>query len=268
MTQQDYYRVLGVEPAATAKQIKDAYREQAFKHHPDRSNDPNSAERMKAVNEAYAVLSHPEKRSEYDALRRRFGDSAHRQFRQTYSQQDIFQGSDVHQIFEEMARSFGLRGFDEIFKEIHTKGYTTFSTRRPGFFAGGFVFGGGSRPGSDGSPAKPPPRMIHQVLGRLLGRALQGAIPQAGQDICDTITLAPELAHSGGAYAYFLKQHDKKLVVKVPAGVREGQQIRLAGMGMPGLGGAPNGDLRLKVKLHRSLTDRIKGMLGGRRRQA
>ncbi|HSO17820.1 MAG TPA: DnaJ domain-containing protein, partial [Desulfosarcina sp.] len=67
MTQQDYYQILCVESDEDAKRIKDAYRELAFKYHPDRyETDPKRAEMMKRLNEAYAVLSNAEKRLTYD----------------------------------------------------------------------------------------------------------------------------------------------------------------------------------------------------------
>ena len=120
MAQQDYYRMLGVDRSADSKKIKEAYRELAFKYHPDRNEkNPDSAEMMKQINEAYAVLSNVEKRRTYDSMRNRFGENAYGQFRNTYTEQDIFNGSDVHQIFEEMARSFGLRGVDGIFKDFY-----------------------------------------------------------------------------------------------------------------------------------------------------
>ena len=133
--------MLGVSPDANDKQIKDAYRQLAFQHHPDRNaEDPASSEKMKRVNEAYAVLSNPRKRQEYDALRQRFGSSAYGQFRQNYSEQDIFRGSDINAVLEELARSFGLRGFDEIFKEFYGQGYQSFDFKKQGFSAKGFVF--------------------------------------------------------------------------------------------------------------------------------
>ena len=89
---------------------------------------------MKQINEAYAVLSNAEKRSEYDRMRQQYGSAAYQQFRQGYSEQDIFSGSDVNQILEQMARAFGLRGFDEIFKEFYGKGYRHYECRKDGFF--------------------------------------------------------------------------------------------------------------------------------------
>ena len=140
---QDYYTILGIDPKAEPQQIKAAYRNLAFQYHPDRNRgDAASAEKMKRINEAYAVLSHPNKRQEYDRLRQQYGPSAYHQFRQSYSEQDIFKGSDIHQIFEEMARAFGLRGGEEIFKEFYGQGYRSFEFKRPGFFARGFIFSG------------------------------------------------------------------------------------------------------------------------------
>ena len=73
MSQDDYYATLGLPPQAETRQIKEAYRRLAFEHHPDRNRDtPSAADTMKRINEAYAVLSHPAKRREYDALRERF----------------------------------------------------------------------------------------------------------------------------------------------------------------------------------------------------
>lgn len=110
MVQKDYYQVLGVDKNATAKQIKEAYRQLAFKFHPDRNKEnTGTIEEMKKINEAYAVLSNSVKKREYDTLKNQFGSSAYTHFRNNYSEQDIFSGSDINHIFEEMARNFGLR---------------------------------------------------------------------------------------------------------------------------------------------------------------
>ena len=143
MNAQNYYQVLGISSGADAKEIKEAYRKLAFEYHPDRNNGNDAAaDMMKRINEAYAVLSNPEKRSQYDLLLNQYGDGAQEHFRRSYSQQDIFKESDVQQIFEEMARAFGLRGFDDIFKDFHGQGSggVRFKHRHGGFHAGGFFF--------------------------------------------------------------------------------------------------------------------------------
>ena len=268
MSQTDYYKILGVAENASQKQIKEAFRRLALEYHPDRNrDDAASTERMKAVNEAYAVLSNLKRRSEYDTLRQQFGETAYTHFRSSHSEQDIFRGSDINHIFEELARSFGLRGVDEIFKDFYGPGYRSFEFRRPGMFGRGFVFVsgfGGPRRQTHGDPA-----LQSGTFGRL-SRQLRSKIaslaPTArGRDIFDTVHLTPELARQGGPWAYKHKQRNKKLVVKIPAGVREGQQIRLAGMGMAGRGGGPPGDLLLKVAIRRSLLKRVKELFGGRK---
>ncbi len=268
MAPKDYYKVLEVAENASQKQIKEAFRRLALQYHPDRNREEAaSADRMKAVNEAYAVLSNPKRRSEYDTLRQQFGETAHTHFRSSHSEQDIFRGSDINQIFEELARSFGLRGVDEIFKDVYGPGYRSFEFRRPGMFGRGFIFVSGF--GTSRRPARRGPALQGRGFGRL-SRQLRAKIasmaPTArGRDISDTIRLPQDLARQGGPWAYNHKQRNKKLVVKIPAGVREGQQIRLAGMGLEGRGGGPAGDLLLKIAFRRSMLERVKGLLVGRK---
>ncbi|HDI58891.1 MAG TPA: J domain-containing protein [Desulfobacteraceae bacterium] len=256
MNQVDYYEVLGVSPQASQKEIKEAFRKLALKYHPDR-NPENGAERMKAVNEAYAVLSNPRRRAEYDTLRQQFGRTAHTHFRSSHSDQDIFRGSDIDQIFEELARSFGLRGVNEIFRDVYGPNYRQFEFRRPGMFARGFVYigGFGGRRRQDSGSGRP---LDH--FSRLLQASLGRPATRRGRDLTDTIRLTADQARHGGPWAYTHQKLGKKLVVKIPPGVRDGQRIRLAGMGLPGRGGGPAGDLYLKVAIRRSLWGRIKGI--------
>ncbi len=267
MDQKDYYKILGVGQDADSKTIKEAYRDLALKYHPDRHKDnPEKIEKMKLINEAYAVLSNPSKRKEYDNFRERFGSGAYSRFRNSYSEKDIFSGSDIFRVFEELAKSFNLRGYDEIFKEFYGPGYRKYEYRRPGMFVRGFVFTGplGSR--------KPEGRKVsgRGPLSKLSGyvfKKLTGAdIPQEGADIQESIDISPELAEKGGPYAYFHSRKSKKLLIKIPPGVREGQRIRLSKMGEDGKGGGRPGDLYLKVHIRKPILRRIKDFLADLRK--
>ena len=262
MPHQDYYRTLGVDSGADAKTIKNAYRELAFKYHPDRNEkDPTSADMMKRVNEAYAVLSDPQKRAEYDAMRNRFGENAYGQFRSAYTEQDIFKGSDIHQIFEEMARSFGLRGVDSIFSDFYGSGYKRFEFRQHGLHGKGFIYRGGFGRHRNQPLNHDPGMGIGRFARYLFQKATGLSLPQMGNDIHDTIYLAPDFAESGGPFPYLHRQRAKKLVVNIPAGTREGQQIRLSQMGSVGKNGGPAGDLYLKVKFKKPLLTRAKELI-------
>lgn len=263
MSKQNYYQVLGVDADVDAAAIKDAYRKLAFRYHPDRNRQvPHAAEKMKQLNEAYAVLSDLEKRRRYDRLRHQFGNAAHDRFRQTHSDRDIFRGTDIHQIFEEMARAYGVRGFEEVFREFYGRGKGPLRGIHPGGKARTFVF---NFPAGTGKSAQP--AFLSGMAGRLiqdiLKRFVRMEIPQRGGDIHDTIRLSPELAAWGGPYAYYHRQHDKKLIVHVPASVQNDQQIRLQGQGHSGRSGGKSGDLFLKVRIRKPLLDRLKALLPG-----
>lgn len=263
MNSDDYYAILGVSQDASTRQIKAAYRRLAFQHHPDRNRDtPGSSEVMKRINEAYAVLSSPVKRREYDELRRQFGSAAYSRFQSAHSQQDIYTGSDINTVFEEMARAFGFRGFEDIFRDVYGQSPQGFEFKRPRVTIRTFGFGRPFRSGG-GSGALPPSAGILGRLARLALGKLGGGLPQNGADIHDRIGIRPELAASGGPYAYLLRPVSKKLVVKIPPGVRAGQRIRLTGMGMPGRNGGKDGDLFLEVRLRRPFLSRVKNFIAG-----
>ncbi|TYO98996.1 curved DNA-binding protein [Geothermobacter ehrlichii] len=117
----DYYAALGLDKNASADEIKKAYRKLAVKYHPDKNpGDKKAEERFKEISEAYAVLSDPEKKRQYD----QFGDAA---FHQRFSQEDIFRGTDFNEIF----REFGFGGgIEDIFGSL-------FGDRQGSFFHGG-----------------------------------------------------------------------------------------------------------------------------------
>ena len=271
MSQRDYYETLGVDRDATPHKIKEAYRKLAFQYHPDQNRgNPAALEKMKEINEAYAVLSDSKKRREYDALRQEYGSFAYDRFKQTHSQQDIFRGSDINQIFEEMARAFGFRGFDEVFKESYGQGYRTFEFRRPGVFGRGFIFFGPGfgrgerrfdRRGTTGS-SEPLPRTQGKLTRYILRKMLGITEDKKGKDWEDVITLDPLQAREGGKVRCFHRRRSKELLVTIPPGIREGQKIRLKGMGAKGKGRGEAGDLYLKVQFKKSLLQRVRDSIG------
>src|ERR1035437_645563 len=122
MAQSEYYKILGVDKSASADEIKKAFRKLAVKYHPDRNpNDKSAEDKFKDINEAYAVLSDPEKKQQYDT----FGSSG---FHKQYSQEDIFRGFDFGNAYKDMGGGVGGGGGEDIFSRL---------------FGGGFGRGGG-----------------------------------------------------------------------------------------------------------------------------
>lgn len=109
----DFYEILGVNKDASASDIKSSYRKLAIKYHPDRNpGDQKAEQEFKKISEAYAVLSDPQKKKQYD----NFGDSG---FRERYSSEDIFRGMNFQDIFSDLG--FGTRGgggFDHILHQM------------------------------------------------------------------------------------------------------------------------------------------------------
>ncbi|MFP1961038.1 curved DNA-binding protein [Lonsdalea quercina] len=206
----DYYALLGVEPSDDIKAIKAAYRKLARKYHPDVSTEPDAAEKFKSVAEAYEVLKDSERRAEYDQIR-------------LHRHDPHFKDSPFSQ---SQSRSAGAGS-----QEWHNSG--DFSD----FFES--VFG-------------------HQAQPRSAGRASQG---QRGQDVEMELPLFLEetLKEQSRTISYQLPVHDafgrvvdevtKKLNVKIPAGVGDGERIRLKHQGVAGINGGANGDLYLIIRL-------------------
>jgi DnaJ-class molecular chaperone len=266
MNQKDYYRILEVEKEASTRSVKEAYRKLAFQYHPDRNKgNPSAVEKMKEINEAYAVLSDSKKRKDYDTLHERYGAHGYDRFKQSYSEQDIFRGSDINQIFEEMAKAFGFRNFEEVFSESYGQGFHTFEFRRPGVFGRGFIsFGPGL---ARGNPERItfPTEIFSSFLGRfiryLLRKMLRIREPGRGKDLEDVIYLNPQQALEGAKGQYHHRKRSKELIVTIPPRMKEGQKIRLKGMGAPGKDGGEPGDLYLKVKIKKSLLEEVKEFL-------
>ena len=211
MEYRDYYAILGVARDATADEIRKAYRKLARKYHPDVSKEADAEARMKEVNEANAVLSDPEKRAAYDQLGKGYRPG-----------QDFKPPPDWDSGFEFSGGGFSpheAAGFSDFFSELFG--------RMNGGGGGGFHRGrGGVRAQGEDHHAK-------VMLD--LEDAFQGATRQIGLKV-------PTLGDDGRVQLV-----SRTLNVKIPKGVRQGQFIRLAGQGSPGMGGGPAGDLMLEI---------------------
>ena len=210
MTKKDYYETLSVNRTATEEEIKKAYRRSALEYHPDRNPDDKAAEeKFKEVNEAYAVLSDKEKRKQYDM----FG---HADFQQRFSQEDIFRGFDVGDMFKDM-------GFttDDLFSRI---------------------FGGGRRG-----------RARKVDFGNIFegGGFQQNPMSRKGEDMTADIQITLEEAVQGAEkkVSYRRGRKQEEVSVKIPAGISEGKKLRLTGKGREGANGAAPGDLYLTVRV-------------------
>ena len=273
----DHYEVLGVERSATAEEIKKAYRKLARDLHPDANpGDTKAEERFKSVSEAHAVLSDPAKRKEYDEARRLFASGGFGQGGGGFNPGagGFGQGGfDINDLFGGGGAAAGDGGLGDIFGGLFNRGAgggATRTTNRP-------------RRGSDvetettlefreatlgvtvplrltspspcttchGSGAKPgtSPRVCPRCNGTGIVSRNQGAF--GFSEPCDdcrgtgSIIDSPcEVCHGNG-----VTNRTRTITVRVPAGVSDGQKIRLAGQGEAGLRGAPSGDLFVTVRV-------------------
>ena len=218
----DYYDTLGVARTATADEIRKSFRKLARKYHPDVSKEKDAEARMKEINEANAVLSDPEKRAAYDQV-----GSGYRPGQEFRPPPDWDAGFE----FSGGGFSPGERAdFSDFFGELFGRG----GGRRGAAHAGGDHARGR---GED----------HHAKVMLDVEDAFGGARRQ--------ISLrAPSLGRDGR-----VAFETRTLEVKIPAGVHEGQIIRLAGQGGAGRGGEPAGDLLLEVHFNRHPRFRIDG---------
>ena len=255
-TQRDYYEVLGVERSATLEQIKRAYRKLAMKYHPDRNPGDAEAEvRFKECAEAFEVLSDPDKRQRYD----RYG---HEGLRGTgmhdFSRMDA---GDIASMFEELFGDMGFgsffggrgrsasgarRGFDlETAIEIDLEEVLSGTTREVGFTRQDTCdacSGTGAKPGST-------PEVCSTCAGQGRVALRQGffqmvrTCPACGGEGRVVRDKCPSCRGSGR------QPRERRLQVKVPPGVSDGNVIRIGGEGEPGQRNGPRGDLHVVVQV-------------------
>jgi molecular chaperone DnaJ len=244
--QRDYYEVLGVARDADAKAIKDAFRKLALKYHPDRNKSPEAEAKFKEIAEAYAILSDPKKRADYDA--RGFAGVA------GFSTEDLFSGIDFGDIFGDMGFDFGGGLFGDFFRRH----------RRPrGPAPGGdlevrltipleVVNSGGEEtvhftrpmtcPACHGSGQQVTTRKETKEKGTISFQQITVCPVCHGQGVF--IDEPCETCHGRGEV-----DKEDKLKVTIPAGVEEGTALRIPGHGLPSSdAGGVAGDLYVVVR--------------------
>lgn len=216
----DYYQILGVDRKASADDIKKAFRKLARKYHPDISKEPHAEERMKEINEAFAVLSDPEKRAAYDNVGQSFRSG--QEFRPPPGWNTGFEFS------------------DRDFADTQTADFSDFFSE---------LFGGamGRRAGAGRSQFRSRGEDHHAKVMLDLEDAYRGA--------SRTLALRTPTVDQQGRVS--LKE--RTLDVRIPKGVHEGQLIRLSGQGSPGSQGGQPGDLYLEVHFHPHSRYRVEG---------
>jgi curved DNA-binding protein len=234
MAEKNYYDILGVKKDATDAEIKKKYRKLVRQYHPDVSDDPDADNKIAEINNAYETIRDKDKRAEYDAMLNNpfagqggaggFGGQS------ASGGQGGFRWEDIKDQFGE-GQAYGDGGFrfDDIFSAFG---------------------GGGAR-----------------------GQSQQGGFRSQnsqGQDQHAEITVDLSSVYSGDDYSIKLNvpvrqpngsvdYENKTLKIKIPKGITDGKQIRLAGQGAAGIGGGKNGDLFLKVKIRHGDNIRIEG---------
>jgi curved DNA-binding protein len=213
----DYYQTLGVARAASADEIKKAFRKLAREHHPDVAKDKKAGEaKFKEINEAYEVLGDPEKRKKYDELGEHWNQQGGPPPGYEYAQPGPEGGQEFH---------FEGTGFSDFFEK---------------FFGGGGGAGfGGFAPGGGSQGARRP------------------AGPRHGQDVEGAVSVTLEEAMQGSIREISLQSVDpetgqarvERFKVRIPKGALEGQVIRVPGKGGAGSGGGEAGHLFLRVRL-------------------
>jgi curved DNA-binding protein len=293
MAQRDYYEVLGVKKGASADEIKRAYRKLAVKYHPDKNpGDKQAEEKFKEINEAYAVLSDPKKKEQFD----QFGSS---NFHQKFSQEDIFRGFNVDDLFRD--QGFGT---DDIFSRIfgdamrrHRGGGggggaghmaargEDFSMEIPVTFRDAYD-GGEKRVAfkRDGEreelSVKIPAGIESGAKLRVAGRGAAGRFGGPAGDLFLTINVGPDpifqregddivMTHEvkfsqaalGGSVDVPTMEGPKR--IKIPAGIQSGTKVRLKGLGFQQIGKQGRGDMYVRIAIHvpEKLTPRQKELV-------
>lgn len=219
MAKRNYYEILGVDKNADLDTIKKAYRKLVRKYHPDVSKEPDAVQKTAEVNEAYETLKDTQKRTEYDEMLANPFDGTSQTrgnpFEGAYGDTNGFRYYEFHSGDDE---PFGQGDFhfEDLFSAFGRRGQQS-HTRQTGPMKG---------------------EDQHAELSIDIAAAYDGTERSVTLNV-------PTIDEYGR-----ITQQNKTLNVKIPKGITEGQQIRLARQGLPGINGGENGDLYLKIRFH------------------
>lgn len=219
MAKRNYYEILGVDENADLDTIKKAYRKLVRKYHPDVSKEPDAVQKTAEVNEAYETLKDTQKRTEYDEMLANPFDGTSQTrgnpFEGAYGDTNGFRHYEFHSGDDE---PFGQGDFhfEDLFSAFGRRGQQS-HTRQTGPMKG---------------------EDQHAELSIDIAAAYDGTERSVTLNV-------PTIDEYGR-----ITQQNKTLNVKIPKGITEGQQIRLARQGLPGINGGENGDLYLKIRFH------------------
>ena len=256
MAKRDYYDVLGVPSSISEEEVRKAFRKKAMEYHPDRNKNPDAEEKFKEVNEAYQVLIDPQKRAQYDRFGHAGVSAGNGGFSRDFEGFDIFGG--FGDIFDSFFGDFTGRtrqrapqrggdigqavvlSFDEaVFGADHEVEVSrTERCQR--------CRGSGSEPGTSPSTCTTCKGMgqVRRSQKSVFGQFSQvTTCPSCGGK--GSIIRSPcHLCHGTGN-----EGRTRKIVVKIPAGVEDGMQIRLTGEGHAGVNGGPAGNMYIQVSV-------------------
>jgi curved DNA-binding protein len=276
MAQTDYYEVLGVKKGASIEEIKRAYRKLAVKYHPDKNpGDKQAEERFKEINEAYAVLSDPKKKEQFD----QFGST---NFHQKFSQEDIFRGFNVDDMFRD--QGFGTddifsRIFGDALRRQRGGGHGRMASKGEDFSMEVQVTFRDAYDGAEKRVAfmrdgvreelsvKIPAGIESGAKLRVAGRGAAGRMGGSPGDLYLTVNVGQDplftregadlvLNHEvrfsqavlGGQIEVPTMSGTKR--IKIPSGIQSGTKVRLKGLGFPRVGEQARGDMYVRIAVH------------------
>ena len=248
----DYYKVLGVARGASPEEIKKAFRKLAFQHHPDHNHQEGAEAKFKEINEAYQVLSDPEKRANYD----HFGYSGAKAFGRGFEGFGDF-ASDFGDIFETF-----FAGTTRARKRVSRKGADLYYNLKISFEQAilgcekeveimrtedcPLCYGLGSEP--DSQPVKCPDcdgsGEVHRVQKSIFGRFVNSTV--CGRCRGEGIIITQPCK---GCQGTGKEPKRRKIMVKIPAGVEDNSRIRLSREGEAGMWGGPAGSLYINLSV-------------------